>query len=245
LLFPGESRELIITVGILTMVIGIIGAVSHQDMKRILSFHIISQIGYMVFGLGVGGAAAIAATVFFLVHQIPVKTSLFLVEGIVERDSGSSSLQSVSGLARRSPWLAVLFLLPALSLAGLPPFPGFLAKFSLVRAGLDEGQYVGVAIAIAVSLFTLVSMVKIWVAAFWGEATEGAALNSVASPAGSTRITTTDLLRNHRVMAVATAIMVAGVVLLAVAAGPFYEFAAEAAKQLLDPSSYVEAVRAS
>jgi multicomponent Na+:H+ antiporter subunit D len=236
LLFPGEASDLIVVVGILTMVIGIIGAVSHQDMKRILSFHIISQIGYMVFGLGVGGEAAIAATVFFLVHQIPVKTSLFLVEGIVSRDQGSSSLKEVSGLARRSPWLAVLFLLPALSLAGLPPFPGFLAKFSLVRAGLEAEQYVGVAVAIAVSLFTLVSMVKIWVAAFWGEASP----SSMASPGG---VVTRGLLRHHRLMATSTAVMVVGIVALAVAAGPFFEFATEAAAQLLDITSYVSAVR--
>lgn len=233
LLFPGELRELVIVVGVLTMVIGIIGAVSHQDMKRILSFHIISQIGYMVFGLGVGGAAAIAATIFFLVHQIPVKTSLFLVEGIVERDSGSSSLQHVSGLARRSPWLAVLFLFPALSLAGLPPFPGFLAKFSLVRAGFEAEQYVGVAVAIVVSLFTLVSMVKIWVGAFWGEP---------EPVAGASRV---GVLRHARAMGASTAVLVAGVVAIAVLAGPFYEFAADAARQLLDPSSYVSAVRSS
>lgn len=238
LLFPGEASDLIVVVGILTMVIGIIGAVSHQNMKRILSFHIISQIGYMVFGLGIGGEAAIAATVFFLVHQIPVKTSLFLVEGIVSRDQGSSSLKEVSGLARRSPWLAVLFLLPALSLAGLPPFPGFLAKFSLVRAGLDAEHYVGVAIAITVSLFTLVSMVKIWVAAFWGEAKP----SSVGQPDA---VATVGLLRHHRLMATSTAVMVVGIVMLAVVAGPFFQFVTDAALQLLDPASYVSAVRSS
>jgi multicomponent Na+:H+ antiporter subunit D len=236
LLFPDESSDLIVVVGILTMVIGIIGAVSHQDMKRILSFHIISQIGYMVFGLGIGGEAAIAATLFFLVHQIPVKTSLFLVEGIVSRDHGSSSLKEVSGLARRSPWLAVLFLLPALSLAGLPPFPGFLAKFSLVRAGLEAQHYVGVAIAVAVSLFTLVSMVKIWVAAFWGESTP-----SSFAPTNQA----VGLLRHHRSMSVATGVMVLGVVALALVAGPFFEYATNAAAQLLDPASYISAVRSS
>jgi multicomponent Na+:H+ antiporter subunit D len=97
-------------------------------MKRILSFHIVSQIGYMVMGIGLGGEAAIAATVFYLLHHIPVKTSLFLVQGIIERDTGTTSFGSVGGLARRSGPLAALFLLPALSLAGLPPFSGFLAK---------------------------------------------------------------------------------------------------------------------
>ncbi|NCZ68446.1 MAG: Na+/H+ antiporter subunit D, partial [Acidimicrobiia bacterium] len=80
LLFPGELNDLIVVVGALTMALGVLGAISHTDMKRILSFHIVSQIGYMVFGLGIGGTTAIAATIFYLIHHIPVKTSLFLVE---------------------------------------------------------------------------------------------------------------------------------------------------------------------
>ena len=233
LLFPGELDGLVVVVGALTMLIGVIGAVSHKDMKRILSFHIISQIGYMVFGLGVGGAAAIAATIFYLIHHIPVKTSLFLVEGIIERDSGSSSLDSVSGLARRSPWLAVLFLVPALSLAGLPPLSGFLAKFAILRAGFEDGQYVGVTVAIVVSLLTLVSMVKIWVGAFWGD----------VEPVD--RAGTTGLLRRQPLMAAGTTFIVVASIAIAVAAGPFYEFAEKAARQVLDVASYVTAVKSS
>lgn len=233
LLFPGELSDLVMIVGIATMAIGVIGAISQQDMKRILSFHIISQIGYMVFGLGIGGAAAIAATVFYLIHHIPVKTSLFLVEGIIERDSGTSSLDQISGLARRSPMLAVLFLLPAFSLAGFPPLSGFLAKFAVVRAGFDAQQYVGVGVALVVGMLTLVSMAKIWVGAFWGEA-------EPARPTGDVGI-----LRHHRSMAAATMSLVAMTVAIAVAAGPLYEFATQAAIQMLDVATYVSAVRGS
>jgi len=232
LLFPGELDGLVMVIGAVTMLVGVIGAVSHSDMKRILSFHIISQIGYMVFGLGVGGPAAIAATIFYLIHHIPVKTSLFLVEGIIERDSGSSSLDSVSGLARRSPFLAVLFLVPALSLAGLPPLSGFLAKFAVVRAGLEEAQYIGVAIAIVVSLLTLVSMVKIWVGAFWGD----------VEPVD--RVGVVGLLRRQPLMAAGTTAVVVVSLAIAVAAGPFYDFAEKAARQTLDVASYVSAVKA-
>lgn len=232
LLFPGQLDGLVMVIGALTMLIGVIGAVSHTDMKRILSFHIISQIGYMVFGLGVGGPAAIAATIFYLIHHIPVKTSLFLVEGIIERDSGTSSLDSVSGLARRSPFLAVLFLVPALSLAGLPPLSGFLAKFAIVRAGLEDAQYLGVAVAVIVSLLTLVSMVKIWVGAFWGD----------VEPVD--RIGVVGLLRRQPLMAAGTAVVVVVSLTIAVAAGPFYDFAEKAARQALDVASYISAVKA-
>jgi len=192
----------------------------------------VSQIGYMVFGLGLGGAAAIAATVFYLIHHIPVKTSLFLVEGIIERDSGTSAFSKIGGLARRSPMLALLFMIPALSLAGLPPFSGFLAKFALIRAGLDDGRYVIVSVAIVVSLLTLVSMIKIWVGAFWGD-----------SPSPQSGVV--GVLRHQRVMGLSTGFLVAVTVAIALAAGPLYRYCLEASNQLLDIAQYVTAVRSS
>jgi multicomponent Na+:H+ antiporter subunit D len=229
LLFPGEFSGLLVVVGTLTMLVGVLGAVSQQDMKRILSFHIVSQVGYMVTGLGIGGAAALAATVLYLIHHIPVKASLFLVEGIVRSDTGDRPFTSVAGLARRSPALALLFLLPALSLAGLPPFSGFIAKFAIVRAGIGAGQWVPVAVALFVGLLTLVSMTKIWVGAFWGDAGD--------RPPG--------ILRHRREMAVTTAAMVAVTLAVSLWAGPLYEFAESAARELLDGASYVRAVRSS
>ncbi len=138
---------MLLWVAAFTMVVGVLGAIAQNEIKRILSFHIVSQIGYMIFGVAIGGVAAIAATIFFLIHQIPIKTSLFLVEGMVERSSGTSRLDRLSGLAHQSGFLALLFLLPALSLSGIPPFSGFVAKLGLVTAGFDAGEGVVVAIA--------------------------------------------------------------------------------------------------
>ena len=125
----------------------------------------------MVLGIAIGGPAAIAATIFFLIHQIPVKTSLFLVDGMVEHSAGTSRLDRLSGLAHRSGFLAALFLLPALSLSGIPPFSGFVAKLGLLTAGINSREDVLVAVAIVGSLLTLVSMTKIWMSAFWGDPT--------------------------------------------------------------------------
>jgi multicomponent Na+:H+ antiporter subunit D len=230
LLFPGGFDTLLVVIAGLTMIIGVLGAISHAEMKRILSFHIVSQIGYMVMGIGLGGEAALAATVFYLLHHIPVKSSLFLVQGMIERETGTSAFDEVGGLARRSGVLAVLFLIPALSLAGLPPFSGFLAKFALVRAGLDAEQYVIVAVALAGSLLTLVSMTKIWTGVFWGEVRP-------EPPEGRVGV-----LRHHRAMTAATVVMIAGTVAIAALAGPLYHYAAKAGAQLVDPSIYVEAV---
>ena len=230
LLFPGGQTTLLLWIAGFTMIIGVLGAISHVEMKRILSFHIVSQIGYMVMGIGIGGEAALAATVFYLAHHIPVKTALFLVQGIIERETGTSAFDDVGGLARRSGVLAALFLVPALSLAGLPPFSGFLAKFGLVRAGFDDGRYVIVAVALVGSLLTLVSMSKIWIGVFWGDVYPEV-------PTGRTGI-----LRHHRLMSTATVTLVAVTLAIAACAGPLFDYCRQAAEQLVDPSVYVRAV---
>jgi multicomponent Na+:H+ antiporter subunit D len=231
LLFPETNRTLLLWVAGLTMVIGVLGAIAQSDMKRILSFHIISQIGYMVMGVALGGAAAISATIFYMLHHIPVKTSLFLVEGIVERETGSSTLDRVSGLARRSGPLAVLFLIPALSLAGLPPFSGFIGKLGVVSVGLDQRSWWIVAAALAVSLMTLVSMLKIWTGAFWGEP------DPQPRDAGAP-----GLLAGHPLMSAVTAAVVTGTVLIALFAGPLFRFCERAAVDVTTVGTYLDAV---
>lgn len=157
LLFPPDTwpGDLLLVIAGLTMVIGVLGAVAQNDIRRLLSFHIVSQIGYMVMGLGLFSAAGLAAATVFIVHQIVVKTSLFLIAGLVERHTGTDELDRLSGVARREPLLAVLFLAAALSLAGLPPLSGFVGKLALVDAGLDARSYTIVGVSLAVSLLTL------------------------------------------------------------------------------------------
>ena len=224
-LFPDELRTLLLVVAGLTMIIGVLGAIAQGDIKRILSFHIVSQIGYMVLGLALGGPAALAATVYFLLHQIPVKTSLFLVEGIVERSVGTGTLDRIGGLARRSAPLGLLFALPALSLAGLPPFSGFVGKLGLVSATADAGQYLLLGAALVGSLLTLVSMTKIWLGAFWGE-----------PPADGTDLEP-GVLRRHPTMAASTTALVGVTLVLALAAGPLYGLCERTADDLSAPAA--------
>jgi multicomponent Na+:H+ antiporter subunit D len=230
LLFPGGERTMLLIVAALTMIIGVLGAIAQSDMKRILSFHIVSQIGYMVLGLALGGPAALAATVLFLVHQIPIKTALFLVQGIVEHETGTSKLDEVGGMVHRSGWLAAAFMLPALSLAGLPPFSGFVGKLGLVRAGLDAEQWVLMGVALLGSLFTLVSMTKIWIGIFWGDVEPDPTPGTVG------------LMRRHPLMATSTWVLVLAGLGIAVFAGPVYEFCERAAAMLLDAEGYRRAV---
>lgn len=170
LVFVGEvgfTHGLISALAGLTMVTGVLGAAAQNGFRRILSFHIVSQIGYMIMGLGLFTPLALAGSIFFIVHNIIVKTNLFLISGVAHRLQGSDALKHLGGLYKAQPGLAFLFVISAFSLAGLPPLSGFWAKLLLIQAGLNTRQYLLVAAALGVSLLTLFSMTKIWAEAFW------------------------------------------------------------------------------
>ena len=226
-----ELGPILLAAAALTMVVGVIGALSQNDVKRILSFHVISQIGYMLLGLGLFTVSGIAGAVFFLVHHMPVKTVLFLVGGLIEDDQHHSSLDRMGGLASRKPFLALLFAVPALSLAGIPPFSGFVAKLALIDAGLSATEYTMVVVALAVGLLTLLSMSKIWIGAFWGAPTtppgDGVALSGP---------------RSSGVMYGATTVLIVLTLSIAAAAGPIWSMANTVAVDLLDPGVYIRQV---
>ncbi|MGE0881244.1 MAG: Na+/H+ antiporter subunit D [Acidimicrobiia bacterium] len=232
LLFPPDSRPgtLLLVVAGLTMVVGVLGAITQNDIKRILSFHIISQIGYMIMGLGLFSLAGLAGAVLYIIHHIVVKTTLFLVAGLVEHRAGTGQLAKLSGLVRAEPVLALLFLAPALSLAGIPPFSGFVAKLALIDAGVDAGQYVIVAVSLLVSLLTLFSMTKIWANTFWGPDDDHRQLPAPVNTTG------------RLLMTGSTTALVALSLVIALYAGPLFRLSERAAADLVDPRAYVETV---
>lgn len=225
----GYTHTLILILAGLTMVSGVLGAVAQNEFRRVLSFHIISQIGYMIMGLGLFTPLALAGSVFYIAHHIIVKTNLFLISGVVERLGGSPSLKKLGGLYQAQPGLALLFLVPAMSLAGLPPLSGFFAKLSLVRAGLEAGQYLMVAVSLGVGLLTLFSMLKLWGEAFWKPAPE--ADGSRVSP-----------LANLRQWLYPIAFLAVITIVIGLGAGAAFGYALQAGDQLMDPNLYIQAV---
>jgi multicomponent Na+:H+ antiporter subunit D len=229
------THGLLLVVAGLTMITGVLGAVAQSEIRRILSFHIISQIGYMVMGLALFSPLGLAGSIFYVIHHIVVKTNLFLIAGIVRRTSGSYDLKVLGGLYRSHPWLAVLFLIPAMSLAGMPPLSGFFAKLALLQAGLRLEAYVIVAIALVVGLLTLFSMMKIWNEAFWKMPIEPSGAEAPRSPA--------PLGGRERACLLAPAIALAAVtVTLGVGAETVFSLSLRAAEQLLDRGEYIAAV---
>ncbi len=225
------THGLLLAIAALTMVTGVLGAAAQNEFRKILSFHIVSQIGYMILGLALYTPLALVGAVFYLVHHIIVKANLFLVSGVSKRLTGSFDLAAIGGLYRTTPLLAVLFLIPAFSLAGFPPLSGFWAKLLLVQASLETEAYVLAAVALVVGILTVFSMTKIWVEAFWKPHPAGTEPQFAAMPARER----TMLLAPVGALAVMT-------VIIGLFPEPFVVFAERAATQLLNPSAYIAAV---
>lgn len=165
---PGYTHNIILFLAGGTMLFGVLGAISQMDFKSILSFHIISQVGYMVMGLGIYTTLSIAGAIFYIAHHIIVKSCLFLICGVTEKITGTTNLDEMGGLIKHYPVVGWLFFVAGVSLAGVPPLSGFFSKFVIMQAGMIEGRYLIVAVSLLVGLLTLFSMMKIFMNAFWG-----------------------------------------------------------------------------
>jgi len=227
----GYTHTLILIVACFTMVTGVLGAVAQNEIRRILSFHIISQIGYMVMGLGLFTPLGLAGSIFYIAHHIVVKTNLFLISGVVQVLEGTYELKQLGGLYRRKPLVAMLFLVPALSLAGMPPLSGFFAKLTIIKSGLDNGRYVVVALALLVGLLTLFSMIKIWNEAFW------------KAPKATTTAAVDHKEKTCVIGMLVPIVMLAMItVLIGLGAQWLFFLSMESARQLLNSNSYIEVV---
>lgn len=228
LLWPehGLPHQLLLWVACATMLVGVLGAAAQTEVRRILSFHIVSQVGYMILGLALATPLALAGAVFYLIHHIVVKANLFFIGGLAARICGSERLADMGGLYKRMPWLALLFAIPALSLAGIPPLSGFWAKFLLVKASLDAAAWWAAGIALLTGVFTLLSMNKIWNEAFLKP-----------HPRGEEALQRVTGMRAAWVGMSALALLT---VLIGLGAGPLIDYAVAAAAQLADPQAYLQ-----
>jgi multicomponent Na+:H+ antiporter subunit D len=250
LLFPGDTLNTpLMVAALLTMVVGILGALAQSDIKRLLSFTLVSHIGYMVFGLAMSSAAGLAAAVFYVAHHITIQTSLFLVTGLIERRGGSSSVDRLGGLAKLSPVLALLFFVPGMNLAGIPPFSGFLGKVGLMQAGIELGTPLAYALVIGgvvTSLLTLLAIARVWNRAFWRRPTDAEHPDPVLL-AGPARVSGPGAKLNSvtllpRTMVGSTLGLVVLGVALTVFAGPLFGLSDRAARDMLDRTPYIQSV---
>ena len=128
LIFNGDvgfTHTILLWVAGLTMITGVLGAAAQNDVRKILSFHIVSQIGYMIMGLALLTPLALVGAVFYLLHHIIVKANLFLIAGLIDRTAGGTDLNKIGGLYRSAPLLAVLFFILPFLWQVFRPFQGF------------------------------------------------------------------------------------------------------------------------
>ncbi|MBX3006175.1 MAG: Na+/H+ antiporter subunit D [Anaerolineales bacterium] len=239
LLFPellSSWQPLLLTVAALTMLTGVFGAMAVTTIRRVLSFHVISQVGYMVMGLGLVASGnqlalgfGLAAGIFYIIHHMIVKTALLMAGGAAELTMGTGRLEPgyLGGLAKRAPALAVLFFVAAFSLAGIPPSSGFVSKLGLLQAALDAGQWPIAGVSLVVSLLTLMSMLRLWQKGFAGPAKSDTFPLRTPQP----RLTLAPI-----------ALLVLASLAIGIFSAPVFGWAQTAAAQVLDREGYIRAV---
>ncbi|USR79538.1 Na+/H+ antiporter subunit D [Arcanobacterium pinnipediorum] len=229
LLFASNRIDLILGVfAIVTMLVGILGAVAQQDIKRLLSFTLVSHIGYMLWGISSSTDNGLGAGIYYAVHHITVQTALFLVVGLIERRGGTTSLIKLGSLAKLAPVLAVLYLIPALNLAGIPPLSGFFGKVGLIQASASRGLAIDwwlIGAGVVTSLLTLYAVTRAWTMMFWQEAPHELPEKTIP-----------------RAMIISTATLVAVTIGISLGAGPLGRYTWDAASELHQRTPYISAV---
>ncbi len=166
---PGSGASVaVMTIGTLTIVLAVAMALIQKDMKRLLSYHAISQVGYMVLGLGTALPVGIVGGLFHMLNHVIYKSCLFMTAGSVEIQTGTTDLRKIGGLGRKMPLTMVCFIISALAISGVPPLNGFFSKELVFDAALESNVifYLG---ALLGAFLTAISFLKLGRAAFSGE----------------------------------------------------------------------------
>ena len=216
--------QLLVWAGGLSALLGVLAALSQYEMRRLLAFHSVSQVGFMVLAMGLSSPGGIAAAIFFALHHSVVKSALYLVADELERRNASRDLRRMD-FRLVTGALTGCFIVAAFSLVGMPPLSGFFGKLGVFQAAFESGAWGGLVLLVTASVFTLASMLKIWRFAF--QRTPGETLEQPLSRAGAGPL-------------VAMLLLILG---LGIAAGPVHRYSSAAADALLAGSDYDEAVR--
>lgn len=224
------AREAMIWAALATMVLGALGALAESDLRRMVSFTVISGVGVMVAGLAIGTEKALLGATFYIIHSIIISAALFMAVGFVMRFGAGAEIEKLSGLYKGAPFLSVAFLICGLSLAGVPPFAGFWPKIYLVQAGLDAGAYELVAGILVAGFLTLLAIGRTFALIFWRSAPEG------ETPPASTVETGGFAVKG------ALGALTAVTIVLGLYSAPAVNMSMRAASDLLSPQPYVNVV---
>ena len=169
-------QNLIVTIGAVTMFLGVTMALNQHDFKRLLAFHSISQIGYVITAIGLGTALGLTGGLYHAMNHMLFKGMLFLCAGAVLYAAGTTNLDKLGGLAKKMPQTCIIFLIGAFSISGIPPFNGFVSKWIIYQATYEKAAQTGnfgfalvTILEVVVSVMTLASFIKVTQSVFFGQ----------------------------------------------------------------------------
>jgi multicomponent Na+:H+ antiporter subunit D len=170
-IFEGDSSWMaaILLVAALTLVTGALASLGEKDMRSLLLFQMVSGIGFILVGVALFTPEGLTAGIVYMVHHMVVMGALLLIASAIEHTYGSTRLDRVAGLRTREQLVTAAFVIGSLSLVGLPPFSGFVAKYALVLASAEAGVVIVAGLLVVVSLVVLMAMMKVWAEMFNGK----------------------------------------------------------------------------
>jgi multicomponent Na+:H+ antiporter subunit D len=220
------THEILMVVSILTVIVGCIGALAYFDLKQIIIYNIVIAVGVILFGAAQMNEAGISGAIFYLVHDMLIKGALFLLIGIIIYVTGTSNLRKMGGLMKTHAPLGWFYLIAAFGLAGIPPLSGFIGKMLITQGAFQAGNVWGSIIILASSLIVLLSVIRIFIYAFWGEPVE--LPKTKRKPYGR--------------MMLPTIVLVVVSILYGVGTEWLIPYVSDATDVLLQPSIYIDAV---
>ncbi|MDF0727397.1 Na+/H+ antiporter subunit D [Cytobacillus sp. S13-E01] len=210
----------------LTIIIGVIGAVSYWDVKKIIIYNIMTAVGVILAGLAAFSTTALAGSIFYIVHDMIIKGALFLLVGVMIVITGTSNLRQMGGLIKHHPFLGWMFFVAAIALAGIPPLSGFVGKLLIVTGGFESEDYWLSGLVLLSSLLVLYSVFKIFMNGFWGE----------------TKLQKSEEKGSTKGLLFPCALLLVLSIVLGVGADWFYPYFYLAAETIMNPSIYIQAV---
>ncbi|GHE43308.1 proton-conducting transporter transmembrane domain-containing protein [Sphingobacterium griseoflavum] len=227
------TRTLLMGIAVMTIITGAFGALIKTNVRRLFSYLIVCHIGFMVGGIAMFTKIALMGTVFYLIHDIMVKTNMFLIAGLIRQLRGTLDMGKLGGLYRDYPKISLMIAIVLFSLVGIPPLSGFWPKIFLFQGAFEMHHYFFAAALIIGSFITLYVIAKMWSQVFWKNPPQEDLLDDRFAP-----------MRPYRKLLMVLPILILGVVTLYVGlnAEAIINITDKISSQLMDNSEYIEAV---
>lgn len=219
------AMPLLGVLALITIILGVIGVISYYDLKTIVIYNILIAIGVILFSVSIMTREAMTGAVYYLIHDMIIKSALFLIIGVIMAITGTSTVKKFSGLMTVKPTLGWSFFIAILAIAGIPPLSGFFGKLLMVEGAFSTGEMFGGIVILLSSLFVLMSLIKVFTRGFWGEKT---GKFNLAIP--------------YKKMMLPVIILLTCSVLYGIFSNAIYPLISDAVDPIIDPNLYINAV---